>query len=211
MRESTCSIERSIIEARKGSFSAIGQILEHYRGYLLALANNELPLDLAPKFAPSDLVQETFYQASRDFPNFAGLTDAELRAWLRKILIHNLQDVKRRFFKTEMRKCSRESPLIGDLAGEQVPADLIGPDPTPSDVAMTQEMQLQLNAALQLLSDEQRRVIELRSFQGRPFEEVGRAIGRSAGAARKIWVRAIDQLSNEVASNDTDSAVSGGG
>ena len=41
---------------------------------------------------PSDLVQETFLEAHRDFPRFTGPTERELLAWLRRILARNLVD-----------------------------------------------------------------------------------------------------------------------
>jgi RNA polymerase sigma-70 factor (ECF subfamily) len=82
----------SIRAARDGSESAVGQLLHHYRGYMLSLANDEISVDLVIKVAPSDLVQETCLQAARDFPCFEGATEAELRAWLRQIL-SNLLDL----------------------------------------------------------------------------------------------------------------------
>ena len=54
------------------------------------VAADELTADLVAKMAPSDLVQETCLQATRDFPNFEGWSEAELRGWLRKILLNNL-------------------------------------------------------------------------------------------------------------------------
>ncbi len=73
------SVEASICSARDGSFSAVGKLLDYYRGYLLTIANGELSSDLVQKVAPSDLVQETCYQATRRFPQFQGKTDGELK------------------------------------------------------------------------------------------------------------------------------------
>src|SRR5690242_11512207 len=85
-------VERSIISARQGSFTALGQLLDHYRDYLLRVASDQLQSDLAPKLGASDIVQETFLDAARAFPNFVGGTDGELRAWLRQILLNKLRD-----------------------------------------------------------------------------------------------------------------------
>ena len=63
-------VECSIISAQDGSYAAIGQLFDLYRDYLLRVANEELQTDLVPKVAASDLVQETFLQAARDFRKF---------------------------------------------------------------------------------------------------------------------------------------------
>ena len=39
-----------------------------------------------------------------------------------------------------------------------------------------------------------REVLVLRNLEGLPFSEVARRMGRSAGAVRILWVRAVDQL-----------------
>ncbi len=56
---------------------------------------------------------------------------------------------------------------------------------------------------IELLSNEQRRVIQLRSLEGMSLEEVGQAIGKSADAARKIWARAIDELADRMARDES--------
>ena len=197
------SVEQSIYSARGGSFSAVGQILDHYRGYLLAVANEELKSELVRKIAPSDLVQETSYEATRNFSKFAGGSEAELRAWLRQILIHNLRDAKKRYHDTHMRDCSREVFIHGSEDQSGIGGHLVSPQPSPSHLLMAEELQRSVTQAMGTLSDEQRRVIELRSFDSMSFAEVGRAIGKSAEAARKIWGRAIEQISGKVASDDS--------
>lgn len=194
------SVERSICSARDGSFSAVGQLLDYFREYLLGVANGELSSDLAQKVAPSDLVQETCFQATRDFPRFGGRTENELKAWLRQILIHNLRDVQRRFRQAEKRECSREIPIresAGRLGG------VASSEPTPSEIAINAESKRAVAEALESLPREQKMVVELRSFQNRPFEEVGRTIGKSGEAARKIWARAIEELAEKVANHES--------
>jgi RNA polymerase sigma-70 factor, ECF subfamily len=56
--------------ARAGSREALGQALEICRGYLLRVANQGLDAELRAKGGASDLVQETFLEAQRDFGRF---------------------------------------------------------------------------------------------------------------------------------------------
>ena len=39
-----------------------------------------------------------------------------------------------------------------------------------------------------------REVIVLRNLEGLPFEEVARRMGRTPGAVRILWLRALDRL-----------------
>src|SRR5581483_10881364 len=96
-----------IDQARKGAGDAVGWILEVCRPYLLRIANQELDTDLQAKVAPSDLVQETCLEAQRDFRQFRGSSEQELRAWLRQVLLHNLCHLRQRF-ATERRAVTRE-------------------------------------------------------------------------------------------------------
>ena len=66
------------------------ELLELYRNYLRLVARSLIGRRLRIKLDPSDLVQETFLKAHRDFAQFAGGTERELVAWLRQILVRSL-------------------------------------------------------------------------------------------------------------------------
>ena len=68
---------RSLIQAAKaGSPEPLGQLLQTCRNYLLLVAAHELPPELRAKGGASDLVQETFLIAQKQFPRFDGCTEA---------------------------------------------------------------------------------------------------------------------------------------
>src|SRR5271163_4886949 len=89
--------DRLLADARAGSRDALGGILEGCRRYLLAIAERQLDPDLRSKGGASDLVQETFLEAQRDFARFQGSSAEELRAWLRQVLLHNVGAFTRRY------------------------------------------------------------------------------------------------------------------
>ena len=191
-------IEHSICQARSGSFSALGQLFDHYRGYLLRVANEELQSGLAPKIAPSDLVQETFLQAARAFPKFTGKSENELRAWLRQILMNNLLDTADRFAGTQKRDISRECSLDEKEHGPRLVDQFAGLPASPSAALQRSEDHLRVQRALDQLSKVEQQVIQMRSFDELPFEQIGATIGRSAEAARKVWSRAIEKLAQQL-------------
>src|SRR5262245_47471701 len=82
---------------------ALGQLLEQYRDYLELLARLQIGRRFQGKVDPSDLVQETFLAAYRNFARFRGTTDAELAAWLREILAGRLAKLVRHYLGTRRR------------------------------------------------------------------------------------------------------------
>src|SRR5262245_12981144 len=76
--------------ARAGSNAALGELLETFRSYLLLIANREVEANLRPKFAPSDMVQETILVAQLQFDQFRGQSAEEVAGWLRSILLHRM-------------------------------------------------------------------------------------------------------------------------
>jgi RNA polymerase sigma-70 factor (ECF subfamily) len=186
-------VEGKIEAARHGSAAALGQVLETCRRYLLAVANQELDPDLRAKIGPSDVVQETFLEANRDFGQFNGRTQEDLLAWLRRILLHNLANVRRQFCETDKRRIHREVPLDVALGGP-VEANLIAAQATPGSELAAQEQVARMMQAMERLPEHYREVLRLRHQEGRSFEDIGARTGRSAEAARKVWARAVELL-----------------
>ena len=185
--------EQRLGAARNGAQDALGHLLEGFRQYLLLIANRQLPADIRPKVGASDLVQETFLEAQRDFAQFHGLNEDELRAWLARILLNNLANVIRQYRGTEMRQVGREVPLaqasLDDLHNARG-ARAESPDAR----VIAQDEADELERALGRLPEHYRQVIVLRHREHQAFEAIGRRLGRSAEAARKLWARAVQQL-----------------
>jgi RNA polymerase sigma-70 factor (ECF subfamily) len=180
--------------ARAGSREALGQALEACRDYLLLVADRELAADLRAKVGASDLVQETFLEAQRDFARFHGDSPGELRAWLRRLLLNNLANCARGYRDTAKRQLGREVPFAaaGDAADGAIAAT-----PSPTGQAMAREAAERLDRAVERLPEDYRRVIRLRHQEGRSFEEIGETLRRSPNAARMLWLRAVEQLRQE--------------
>ena len=70
----------------RGEADAFGELLAQYHNYLRLMARTLLGSTVTLRVDSSDVVQEAFLEAYRDFPRFAGSTEAELLAWLRRIL-----------------------------------------------------------------------------------------------------------------------------
>lgn len=181
-------------EARTGSREALGQALEACRDYLLRVANDELGSGLEAKGGASDIVQQTFLEAQRDFAQFHGATEDELLAWLRRLLLHNVADFTRRYRRTRKRQLGREVAFADDSTAPEPTADT----PSPSSHARADEHRELLEQALARLPEDYRRIMVLRYQEERSFEEIARLMQRSENAVRKLWLRAVERLRQQM-------------
>jgi RNA polymerase sigma-70 factor, ECF subfamily len=196
MLESIRSPEYLLERARAGETEAFGELLAQYHNYLRLMARTLLGRTLTLRVDSSDIVQETFLEAHRDFPRFAGSTEAELLAWLRRILARNLAD-RARYVNAEVRNHRRTQSLETLLgqASYSVEQALAATATTPSAAAARRERAVLLADALESLRADYREVVILRNLEGLEFSEVATRMGRSSGAIRMLWARAIERLS----------------
>jgi RNA polymerase sigma-70 factor (ECF subfamily) len=197
MAESAPDAGQLLAAARAGSREALGQALETCRNYLLLIAGRQLDPDLHAKGGASDLVQETFLEAQRDFARFQGTSEGELLAWLRQILLNNVGNFTRRYRGTGKRAVGREVVIPAEDSAAAPGAVLPDPLLTPSSEAVEREQAEAVQRALGRLPEEYRRAIVLRYVEGRSFEDIGQRLGRSPDAARKLWSRAMERLRQE--------------
>jgi RNA polymerase sigma-70 factor (ECF subfamily) len=181
-----------IVHARNGNDAALGELLASYADYLGLLARVQIGRRLRGKVDADDILQETFLEAHRQFPRFAGQSEGELAVWLRRILLGQVALVLRRFFGTRQRNIELERELIGNL--DQPRADdgaLVADCSSPSDHASRSEQAVLLAAALAKLPENYREVIILRHLEGLSFPEVSKKMARSEDSVQKLWVRAL--------------------
>lgn len=192
-RHASADFARLFGAARKGSRQALGDLLELYRDYLSLVAEAHLDSAVRPKTGVSDVVQESMLDAQRDFAAFRGRSEAELRAWLKRILLHNLLNQHRAWKQTKKRRIGSEVAFAYSR-----PNEAAGDDPTPSQIVLQREQESLLEQALAKLPEHYRRVIVLRHRDGRSFAQIGLWLNRSPDAARMLWTRAFHQLALEL-------------
>jgi RNA polymerase sigma-70 factor, ECF subfamily len=150
---------------------------------------------LRVKVEPSDLVQETFLKAHREFAGFAGQGEPELVAWLRRILARTVADqVKhhRRMGRDLQRQESLD--LLLERSDETIHHALASYGVSPSERVSRREQAVLLADAVSQLPPDYREVFILRTLEHVPFEEVAARMVRSVGAVRMLWARALERL-----------------
>jgi RNA polymerase sigma-70 factor (ECF subfamily) len=182
-------------EARGGSPTALGEALELCRKYLLHIALQEIHPQLLAKAGASDLVQETFAAAQRDFPNFHGTTEKAWLAWLRQILLHCIKNLVRLYKQTAKRNMAQEVMQLQDLENcAKPPLHLT----TPSAEVMAAEQAHKIDQAIARLPTHYRALIHWRYRDRLSFEEMAGKINKSVDATRHLWQRAIHRLQREL-------------
>lgn len=203
MHNGHVNVAELIHGARGETAEAVDRLLRLYRNYLGFLARRGLGSTLGAKADPSDIVQEAMLQAFRDFPQFRGETEAELIAWLRRILANCLAAFARRFRTTAARDIGKERPIEEVLYDSSVAlGNLVQVrERTPSQAAQHRERSVILADALAELPADYRRVVVLRNMEQLEWERVAQRMGRTPGAVRMLWTRALKVLAPLIEGN----------
>ncbi len=170
-------------------------VLERFRSYLHLLAEVRLDRRLRNKLDPSDVVQQTLFQAHQAWGQFRGTTDGELIAWLRQILERSLLHCVRDYQRSR-RDVSREQSLDAALCESSAPPEawLAAEQSSPSQRAARIEETLRLAEAVQALPDGQREAVVLYYWQGCTLAEIGEQLGRTTSAAGGLLRRGLEKL-----------------
>jgi RNA polymerase sigma-70 factor (ECF subfamily) len=200
-------IDRLFTSAREGSSTCLGRLLTLYSNYLKLLVATQLDSRLRGRVSPSDIVQDTFFEAHRDFKQFRGQSTAEFVSWLRRIVVHNILRVVEQHLLTEKRDVRREVSLeeIGrrlEQSTARLETLLAVESDSPSRHAVEREHEVLLADALAELPPDYRDVIVLRHIDGLPFDGVAERMNRTVGAVRMLWLRALKRLREELQERD---------
>ena len=127
--------------ALAGSGASLGDLLDRHRNYLILLATPQLVGPGRKRCSESDIVQETFLEAHRDFAAFRGTTLPQFQAWLRRILSNNILTFLERHVWAEKRDVRREQSLHTvaeglDCSAINLESFVAGSTDSPSECAM---------------------------------------------------------------------------
>src|SRR5437660_826679 len=128
--------------------------LEGFRAYLRLLARTQVDDRLHGKIDLSGVVQQTLLEAHRARERFAGRSEAEVAAWLRRALVNNLTDEVRRLVVGK-RDVGRERSLESAMeqSSARLEAWLAAGQSSPSERLQRHEQAMRLAAALDELPE----------------------------------------------------------
>ncbi len=198
-------IRNLVLAARAGDDSAVGQLLELYRGYLRTLAQRRLGQGLNRRFDASDMVQQTFLEAHQNFAQFLGSDESELLAWLRRILRCNVANAIRDHWWAQKRAVGREQALdVGRLPrGDE--GEVAAETSSPSQKMIRVEEAVRFLDALEELPADQGTAMRLRYLQGLAIAEIADELNRSPAAAAGLVKRGMQGLRRRLVETEGDS------
>lgn len=188
---------QSLLEqARAGDSMSLGQLMELHRVYLRILANQEIGRQLQGKVGASDIVQEVFLKAHRQFSGFEGTQVYQFEKWLRTILAGTLANTVRHYFGTQARNPQLEREMLfrfdqSTCALSQIIAD---PQSSPSQQAQRVEMGSIVAKAIGQLPQDYQDVLMMRHVEGLTFPQIAQRMERSVDSVEKLWLRGITSL-----------------
>jgi RNA polymerase sigma-70 factor (ECF subfamily) len=132
-------------------------------------------------------------EAQQDLQSFAGDSESAFMAWLRTVIANNILN-EYRYWAAKKRSGARQEMSLESSAVDEVRAT----EMTPLTTASERERRKRITVAIALLSDEYREVILLRNRDGLSFSDIGQKLNRTADAARMLWGRAIQKLTEQL-------------
>jgi RNA polymerase sigma-70 factor (ECF subfamily) len=171
--------------------------LEDYREYLRMLAGLQLDARGRSVVDASDIAQQTLLKAHENLYGFRGNTEAELRAWLRAILVQQLALVARRRRGPGGRTKSLDADFLD--CSPRFEALLACEQSSPSARVMHAERLVELAAAMARLPADQRVALELRYLRGLSVSAVASEMGRTLVSVTGLLYRGTKALRDVMA------------
>ena len=203
-RPSSAELSRWFHRAREGDRDALQTLLTLYRPLLLSLANARLDATLQLKAAPSDLVQNTLWNATRTFlpENFE--TRGKFLGWLIKILDNEAARVRRRFIRAKKRDVRREVSI--DSSHDNGLLDQLSASLSASYLSSDRATHYPglVKAAIARLPKHYQFVLRLRFAEKQSFAAIAETLGRSYDGARMLCQRALQRVKAELEMIDPD-------
>jgi RNA polymerase sigma-70 factor (ECF subfamily) len=169
--------------------------LERFREYLGLLARLQLDPRLQAKVDLSGVVQQTLLEAHLAMGQRRGEGEAQVVAWLRKILVNNLADEIRKHAAGK-RDAAIERSLDAGLeqSSSRIEAWLAADQSSPSQRAIQHEEMLLLADAVAGLPENQRRAVEYHHLKGWSLAEIAEALQCSKSAVAGLLHRGLETL-----------------
>lgn len=170
---------RLLEKYRRGDQEAFTALFEKYRRRLAVLLHYKLGEDQRRSLEIDDLLQETFWAASRDLDRFEYRSPGSFLRWLSRIADHVIVDA--------LRYQGRQKRDAGEPVTGIEPVDT----KTPSRLLAEKEAVYALLRKLDALPQDYRQAIVLAKIEGVTTQELAERLGKSRANAALVLHRAL--------------------
>jgi RNA polymerase sigma-70 factor (ECF subfamily) len=172
----------AVERTRGGDTTAFRVLVERYGRSVFRLAFRMT----GNEFDAEDVVQETFLRAFKQLDSYE--SRSSFGTWLYRIAANYSLDL----IRSRKRHAARH---VADTAEQEDVLDNVKTsDPGQDRVYYSSQVKVRLDAALQLLSDQERTAFQLRHFEGKSIEEIGAILDLGASATKNSIFRAVRKV-----------------
>jgi RNA polymerase sigma-70 factor (ECF subfamily) len=184
-------------QAREGDPAAFDRLLRRNLRRLRSVVAVRLDPRLAARVDPSDVVQETFLEAHRQFPDYLKTEPLPVFPWLRKLAFQKLIELERRHLAARKRSVRREqslAPLLSDDSVALLARHLFSSDSGPARHVVRAEQQARVRLALEQLSESDRELLVMHYMERLEIKEIGSILSLGPSAVKMRHLRALSRL-----------------
>jgi RNA polymerase sigma-70 factor (ECF subfamily) len=181
-----------------GDPGQFGDLLEQYRPRLRRMVALRLDPRLHGRIDPSDVIQETYLEASARLAEYLQKPSLPFFLWVRFLAGQKLVTLHRHHLGRQMRDVGREVSLyrgqLPETSSAALAAQLLGQDPRPSEAAIRAELKIRLQEALNAMDPLDREILALRHFEQLSLAESAQVLGLTESGACRRHLRAVKRL-----------------
>lgn len=183
----------SLRRLRDGNLDALAELFGFFRPRLRQMIRLRMQGPLEARVDPSDVLQETFLDASRRISEYLAEPKVSPFVWFRGLTLDRLKKIQREHLGTQCRAVGRELRLPKQ-SSVLAAFHLIANGPSPSNALLEVEMKERVKLALAAVKEEDREILLMRHFEGMSNREVAETLGLSVSGATMRHGRALFRL-----------------
>ncbi len=187
MKADRSDVPEMIRQARAGESEILGELLARCERRLRLRVHGAIRAAVAARCDAADIMQQSLMEAVRSFRSFHGQTEAELLAWVERILSHNLADALRHNVGTLKRSVEEESRVSRH-------PELASPRSSPTRRLARRQDAARLERAIAVLPSDQAEAVRLRHLNGNSLHEIAQRMGRTPVAVASLIRRGMQRL-----------------
>ncbi len=191
-------LKRLIDQAVAGDESAMAELFDKHRQRLKQVVQLRLDRRVQGRLDASDVLQDAYVDAWKGLSQYTSNPVLPFYLWLRMITCRKMHALHRTHLEAQVRDARREvslKPAEGpEATSEFMAAQLLGGLTSPSQAALREELQGQLQDALNGMDPMDREMLALRHFEQLGNAEAAQVLGIDSSAASNRYVRALERL-----------------
>jgi RNA polymerase sigma-70 factor (ECF subfamily) len=198
MTNDSSEMSRLLRQSARGDPERFGALLEHYRPRLRRMIALRLDPRLHGRIDPSDVIQETYLEASARLAEYLHKGSMPFFLWLRFLAGQKLVTLHRHHLGRQMRDAGREVSLyrgrLPEASSTALAAQLLGREIRPSEAAIRAELKIRLQEALNSMEPLDREILALRHFEQLSLAETAQVLQLTESGACRRHMRALKRL-----------------